>query len=229
MLTVAVPETGQNKAVWSIPEILKTHRAHHLFNKHRLFQIPLANPDLEERFSDQVFCTENVYEAGEKSVLVVFAHDFGNLRVETDSGSTTNVSMVNSYLLDTSDTVVDWVLGSGYNMIDVNVMAHLPTQFAASGPRMITKAGPKAEGKLLQYIWDNYVELAESEHVILIGHGTGCRAIMDLVNHRNVQQKVRAVVQVAGMHSIVRIDPDHSSRFAWFHEVRPLASALRVN
>ena len=70
----------------------------------------------------------------------------GNLRVETDGVSTTNVHLTNSYLvsftsrlitivlrlvkLDTSDALVNWVNKSGFNIIDVNVLAQLPTEFA---------------------------------------------------------------------------------------------------
>ena len=32
--------------------------------------------------------------------------------------------------LDTSDLIVNWVRASGYNLIDVNVLKQLPTEFA---------------------------------------------------------------------------------------------------
>lgn len=53
----------------------------------------------------------------------------GNLRVETQGATTVNVQLENSYLLDTSDTVVDWITASGYNIIDVNVLKQIPTAF----------------------------------------------------------------------------------------------------
>lgn len=34
----------------------------------------------------------------------------------------------------------------------------------------------------------------------------------------DVQGKVKAIVQVAGMHSIVRIDPNNEARRAWFRK-----------
>jgi histone deacetylase 6 len=46
-----------------------------MFTKHKLFQIPLASPDLEAAFGGQVICNEGVYEAGRESTLVVFVHD----------------------------------------------------------------------------------------------------------------------------------------------------------
>lgn len=39
-----------------IVDLLKIHRAHHMFTKHNLFQIPLASQELEEAFGGQVVC-----------------------------------------------------------------------------------------------------------------------------------------------------------------------------
>lgn len=55
--------------------MLKAYRAQHMFTKHAMYQIPLASEELESLFEGQVICTPTVYEAGEKSVLVVFVHD----------------------------------------------------------------------------------------------------------------------------------------------------------
>nr|XP_018264720.1 histone deacetylase 6/10 [Kwoniella dejecticola CBS 10117]OBR86878.1 histone deacetylase 6/10 [Kwoniella dejecticola CBS 10117] len=214
------PETFEDgsSAVTSIPDLLKLHRSWHMYEKHQLFQIPLANSELENTFGGQVLCSEGVYDAGPKGVLVVFVHDFGNLRVETDGVASTNVHLANSYLINTSDEIVNWVKREGYNLIDINVLKQLPTHFASEGPRMVSKNGPALEARLIRYIWDNYIELSEADNVVLIGHGTGCQTIMDLVNHREVEKKVKAVVQVAGLHSLVRPDPNNDTRRAWFRK-----------
>lgn len=47
----------------------------------------------------------------------------------------------------------------------------------------------------MHYIWDNYVELSESDNVVFIGHGTGCSAIMDLINTRG---ELRILPQLEG-------------------------------
>jgi hypothetical protein len=56
-------------------DILKAHRAHHLFHNHRLFQIPLASEALEESFGGQVTCSEHVCDVKPEDVLVLFVHD----------------------------------------------------------------------------------------------------------------------------------------------------------
>ncbi|WVN90743.1 uncharacterized protein L203_105985 [Cryptococcus depauperatus CBS 7841] len=209
-------ENGSS-AIFSIPDLLKVHRAHYLFTKHDLFQVPLASPDLDEAFSGQIICNESVYEVGKKGVLVVFVHDFGNLRVETEGVMSTNVHMANSYLLDTTDALISWVKNQEYNIIDVNILQQLPTRYP-TGPQMIVKRGKELEAKLMKYLWDNYIELSECEKIVLIGHGTGCQAVMDLVNEREVERKVKAVVQVAGLHSLVRPDPNDKDKLRWFKQ-----------
>jgi hypothetical protein len=45
----------------------------------------------------------------------------------------------------------------------------------------------------------------------------------------DVQGKVKAIVQVAGMHSIVRIDPNNETRRAWFRKVSGFPSCGGVD
>lgn len=56
---------------------------------------------------------------------------------------------------------------------------------------------------------------SSSTRVVRVLHLTGVEGA-DVVD---VDQKVKAVVQVAGMHSLVRIDNDNESRRAWFRAV----------
>lgn len=49
---------------------------------------------------------------------------------------------------------------------------------------MVSNSGDKLEGKLMRYLWDNYIELSDATDIIFIGHGSACGALMELVNHR---------------------------------------------
>ncbi|WOO83917.1 Histone deacetylase clr3 [Vanrija pseudolonga] len=207
------------QATTGIPDILKIYRAHHLFSQYGLFEIPLASEELNDAFASQVICTEGIFSPDSSKVLVVFAHDFGNLRVETDGVTTTDINLAKSYLIDTTDLIVDWATKqNNYNLIDVNVLKRLPTTFVRDKPKMVSNSGDKLEGKLMRYLWDNYIELTDATDIIFIGHGSACGALMELVNHRDVEHKVRAVVQVGGLHSFVRPDPANESKRAWFRQ-----------
>lgn len=87
------------RSLLTTPDILKIHRAHHLFSEYGLFEIPLASEELNDAFASQVICTEGIFNPDSSDVLVVFAHDFGNLRVETDGVTTTDINLSKSYLV----------------------------------------------------------------------------------------------------------------------------------
>lgn len=62
-------------------------------------------------------------------------------------------------------------------------------QLTFQNSKNIIARAPGEQAKLMRYLWDNYIELSECENVILIGHGSGCQAVVDLVNYRG---KLRA-------------------------------------
>lgn len=154
----APPDVGTEVDDYTTPvgDILKEYRVRHMWIQHRLYPMPIANEDLDEVFHNQILLSEGPWPA-KSDTLVVFAHDFGNLRVETDGVASTDVNLANSYLLDTSDTVVNWVKQKGWKIIDVNVLRSLRTQFA-KGPRMVSNNGDKLDGNLMRYLWDNFIE-----------------------------------------------------------------------
>lgn len=154
--------SGDGALVVPIPELLKTYRGRHMRHKHGLVPVPIASEELEAMYGGQIYCNTEVYDQRPDSVHVLFVHDFGNLRVERNSTETTDVHLTNSYLLDTSDVVVNWVLANGWNLIDVNILRQLPTTFPSEGPRMVSNRGDKHDGELLRYLWENFIEWVES-------------------------------------------------------------------
>lgn len=79
--------------------------------------------------------------------------------------------------------------------------------------------------------------LSDAKNVVLIGHGTGCQAVMEMVNHCDVEKRVKAVVQVAGLHSLVRVDPHDEPKRKWFAQsnriyvpsIHPLLAEQRLH
>ncbi|KAI9061652.1 histone deacetylase complex protein [Trametes sanguinea] len=193
----------------SIPELLKAHRQHYLYQTHGMLEVPLLSQALVDRFSAQVACTPDIMD---NNTLIVFAHEFGNLAVELDSVMTCDVRQEHSYLVDCSKQLLTWAKSEGYAVLDVNV-------FSKPFPKTKYKQDDYA-GAVMVYLWDNYVQLTAARKVVLVGHGPGCAAIMSLIQQRpaSVMKSVQGVVQVVGLHN-VPTTPSHSGLLRqWYYE-----------
>ncbi|GAA5989512.1 hypothetical protein JCM11641_005556 [Rhodosporidiobolus odoratus] len=195
-----------NKAgkIESLSEILKAHRVYELFHEYELFNVEISNAGLQDAFRDQLLVSqadanaardsENVYDA---EVLVVFMHDLGSLKAAY-TAATLDSDLERTQLLDTSRLILDWALvDHAFGVVDVNFLAHLQT---VKGQPIDPSRNRSLEKELALYIWDNLVSLSSAQHVVLVGSGAGCAALVDVVKERGnmVAQRVRACVSVLG-------------------------------
>ncbi|KAG6876790.1 hypothetical protein C0992_011752 [Termitomyces sp. T32_za158] len=143
------PREGLEEISFSIPEVLKAHRQHYLYTQYDMMQIPLLTPELEKRFSTQISCTPDIFE---NNTMVIFLHEFGNLRVQLQSSATLNVEMERSYLLDFSKELLTWVKKEHFSLLDANLFPKPVSNIS----RM--KASEDFGKDILIYLWDNYVQ-----------------------------------------------------------------------
>ncbi|CAK5281569.1 unnamed protein product, partial [Mycena citricolor] len=164
----------------SYTEVLKLHRQYYMHTAHDMMSVPLVSPSLEQLFAAQVMCTPNIFGS---ETLVLLVHEFGNLRVELASSLTCEVQLERSYLIDFAKDMLEWAKEQQYAVLD---------------------SMNEARRDLATYLWDNYVQLCNAQTIILIGHGHGCRYLMDLIDSRasTVMKTVKAVVQVMGYGSL---------------------------
>ncbi|KAF8161152.1 histone deacetylase complex protein [Crassisporium funariophilum] len=201
------PREGIEEISFSIPEILKAHRQHYLYTQHEMMQVPLMSPELEERFSSQIMCTSDIFE---NKTLVVFVHEFGNLRLELESSATCDVQLERSYLIDFSKELIAWVKNQGYSLLDANLFPK---------PATVATMSMEDVGRdVLTYLWDNYVQLSGAHRVVLIGHGPGCKPLVDLVNRRatTVTKIVKAFIQVVGLPRAPTFPNDIEDARSWY-------------
>ncbi|KAI0085134.1 histone deacetylase complex protein [Irpex rosettiformis] len=205
------PREDIEEISFSIPELLKAHRQEYLFRTHDMLAVPFASTALEDRFSSQVACTADIMD---NETLVVFIHEFGNLRAELGSALTCDLHLEHSYLVDYSKKMIEWVKQQQYALLDVNVY---PKPFQTSTLRGKT---PKDDysGELMVYLWDNYIQLTDARKIILIGHGPGCQALMHLLNNRTVglMRLVKGVIQVVGNWNVPATPVDNTELRKWY-------------
>ncbi|KAH8828004.1 histone deacetylase complex protein [Flagelloscypha sp. PMI_526] len=214
-LDVEACEPYEEVEPWAhrISDIFKAHRYTFLRDTYGMHLVPLLKPELEALFQYQVMCSPHFFDSHS---LVVFVHEFGNLRIEPQSATTCNADLESSYLLDISKQLVEWTKAEGYALLDINVLASQPPM--PPGPKS-RKVKPPADptDDVLQYLWDNYIQLCGAKRILLIGHGPGCKPLVKLADKRlrSISKIVRGVIQVVGHANTPRLPKKEELR-TWY-------------
>ncbi|KDQ57529.1 hypothetical protein JAAARDRAFT_686851 [Jaapia argillacea MUCL 33604] len=188
----AEPREELEPLCFSIPELLKAHRRENLFRTHGMLEIPLVTQELVDRLGSQIMSTTDIMD---NETMVVFAHEFGNIRAEIENTDTCNLNTEFSYMVDCSKELNAWIKSEKYSLLDVNLLPK-PHQAAERQRRSVDELGRD----LMTYLWDNYISLSNAKRVVLIGQGPGCSAMMELMQQRStrIMKVVPLVVQVVG-------------------------------
>ncbi|KAH8925681.1 Arginase/deacetylase [Atractiella rhizophila] len=184
-------------------------RTHELWKEYDMIDVPLNDEKLDNAFKHQVLCTEDVYSA---DTLVLFMHDMGNLRAEVNQISL-ETDIEKSYIIDPSKAVLKWAKRRNYGLIDVNVVAR--TNSLKESTVLPRNDEKKMEIKLAKYIWKQFVGLARATKLVLIGHGTGGNALMNILNTEPRRNKIKACVFVLGFEAPPTLDP-YSPEKEWY-------------
>lgn len=197
----------------SLPEILKSYRQQHLYATLGLLRIPLLSKDMEQRFSCQFLCSQDLFT---NKRLVVFVHEFGNLRFELESSATCNPDLEKSYLINFSTKLVEWVKADGYSLVDANLYPKSSSVVTSTR----TKTTDDILGDTLIYIWDNYIQLCGAKEIVLIGHGPGCHSLVHLMEQRpfGVYKCVKAVIQIVGSQKSPGIPMSSDDARDWYRK-----------
>ncbi|KAF7782606.1 hypothetical protein Agabi119p4_1982 [Agaricus bisporus var. burnettii] len=198
------PREDLGDITFSIPEILKAHRQHYLYTEHSMMQIPLLRSEMEQRMSAQVLCSSDIFT---NKTLVVFVHEFGNLRMELESSATCDI--------DFSKNLIEWVKADGYSLVDANLFPK-PASPASSRTKLAEDIGRDT----LIYIWDNYIQLSGANKVIFIGHGPGCQSLVSLMDRRSagIMKLVKAVIQVLGPQKMPTVPGANEDIRSWYRK-----------
>ncbi|KAA1470143.1 histone deacetylase complex protein [Dentipellis sp. KUC8613] len=206
------PSAEIDQITYTIPELLKAHRQEYMYREYEMLEVPLLHEDHQDKFSSQIMCTKDIMD---NEVLVVFAHEFGNIRAEIADGTTCSIREEHSYLVDTSKQLVAWVQTEGYALLDVNLFPKPGSPELMYAPR-----SPEQYAKeIMTYLWDNYILLSNAKRVILVGHGPGVLALTELLAARpaGVMRQVELIVQVVGYGKIPLVPSKQGADLiAWY-------------
>ncbi|KAH9958805.1 histone deacetylase complex protein [Russula dissimulans] len=207
------PKEDFEESAFAVPEILKAHRQDYMYRNFDMLEVPLMHDDIREKFSAQIMCSKDLLD---NEVLVVFAHEFGNLRVEISDRLTCDIQLESSYIIDVSKQLVNWVQQEHYGLLDVNLFPKPP-----SSDRDYPQKSPEQYAReIMTYLWDNYILLSTAKRIILIGHGPGVVGVSELLEARTagVMRHVSLVVQVVGYTKIPLVPKKGPDLITWYQK-----------
>ncbi|KIY50308.1 histone deacetylase complex protein [Fistulina hepatica ATCC 64428] len=197
---------------YTIPELVKAHRQYFLASQYHLMAIPILDSDLNERFSTQLLCSSDLFE---KQNLIVFVHEFGNLRVELENAKC-DAKLETSYFastlphIDATKAIIEWTKKENFSLVDINLFPKRPEYPAAHASK--NKDVVQMRRELLTYLWDNYIQLSGAKQIIFIGHGVAASHVLACIEQRaaGVMRQVKGIVLVIGQSEIPLLSKNSS-------------------
>ncbi|TKY86133.1 hypothetical protein EX895_004958 [Sporisorium graminicola] len=185
-------------------ELLAAYRQTVITEEYDLFEVPLYDSP-HSAFGGHALCSEGILD--QFSTIIFFVHDMGNLRSERPR-SVLDHQKEAYRLVDASKCVMDYAKSQRYGLVDINVVRQLSTNrpiLPADSRDLVLHGdveGMKEACEAAEFIWDNIIALAGRLQgpcdVVLMGLGTGCNVLTNIIDKKDVKSRVKAVVHVVG-------------------------------
>ena len=221
----ADPYTDEGLPQTNLNNLIARHRTVSLWDRYEMSEYSLAHENREYHTVAQIHGSQGLLDTSFDTV-VVFAHDMGNMRLETHFPDSSIPNNESSYLVDSSVLFLDWAKKQGFGVVDVNYFNMLPIagNFKRSlKPYMSDGAARDIDNSrelaidILLHVWDDFIQLCNTRNIVLIGHGQATHALLGLINERHVREKTRAVIQVIGMHPVPITTKEVEGLKTWYH------------
>lgn len=198
------PDSPNSPNAITIGELLSSYRKTVITCDYELFEIPLTETR-HKKFAGDVLCSQGILN--QFQTILFFVHDMGNLRMDKPRPNRPYEEAA-TQLVDASRRILDFARSKGYGIVDMNIIKEFsalnPYAPAASRRSLNSEEFESKEDacQAAAFVWDNVVSLARmsntAKNVILVGLGSGCNVLTNLIDHRDMQTYVRGVVSVVG-------------------------------
>lgn len=172
----------QNKRLDSIVRL-----AQHKILRDNYMMLPLfvLREKLAKAFESQVLFTRHLQSA--KKILVII-HDPPEIIADIDpvDGS---LSSAEAYARDAVVPYIDWAVSQDIGVLDINVPRDLVEDSDDEQDPDVKSDRQRLQMKekmreLVCYLWDNYLESYEADHIVLVGVGEAVGAVKELLISR---------------------------------------------
>ncbi|CAE6451823.1 unnamed protein product [Rhizoctonia solani] len=217
-----------------LPELFKAWRREHALKDFGLYEFPWAVPELDDSYNGQLlvrylsplpllitivhsytyFLSLTSENISTQHTLVMFVHDFGNISTELLTMKQLNIELENAWIIDTTRDFLKWCKSQQFSVIDLNMHPLIPKNEELPSEKERQETAKQA----VISAWDNLAELSDAREIVIVAHGTAGLSVMGLIDERfqNFRNKVKAVVQVCGMHTIPSVPKFQTEIRKWY-------------
>ncbi|KAG8737981.1 Histone deacetylase hda1, partial [Ceratobasidium sp. 423] len=205
------PGDTVDETVIHLPELFKAWRRESALKDFGLYEFPWAVPELDDYYKGQLLVSENI---SSQHTLIMFVHDFGNISTELLTLKQLNIELENAWIIDTTRDFLKWCKSQQFSVIDLNMHPLIVQNEELPSEKERKETAKEA----VISAWDNLAELSDAREIVIVAHGTAGLSVMGLINERfqNLRTKVKAVVQVCGMHTIPSVPKFQDEIRKWY-------------
>ncbi|KAK9464085.1 uncharacterized protein V1516DRAFT_100484 [Lipomyces oligophaga] len=196
-------------AVERLHDVIRKYQATNLFSMCQMTSLPIFRDRISRSFEDQVLCTPNFQKS---KTLFVIVHDPPEIWTEPDP-VTGEISLHETFVKDPLLMYTAWATKKNYGVVDINI------------PELYTDQEDEdynaqaAMQDLAVYVWDNFLELSDAKDIVFISVGSAAAAVVYLLGHREVRERVRGSVTFLGSKPVVPIIPAGDDYIIdWYHK-----------
>ncbi|KAK6825398.1 histone deacetylase clr3 [Apiospora arundinis] len=187
---IDVPAIGPGSS--RLHDVIRGFQRQYLAEKCGLIPLYIQREALFKSFENQVLVSPGIME---KRKIILLIHDPPELVAMPDTIDN-KVDPHNAFVMDGVISYVEWAYQNDFGIIDANI-PHYITHPEDTDP-YIQGADERTLGiqmkELMNYIWDNYLQLWEAEDIFLLGIGNAYLGVKLLLTERHCKDRISGVI-----------------------------------
>ncbi|KAK7921340.1 hypothetical protein PG985_009362 [Apiospora marii] len=187
---IDVPAVGPGSS--RLHDVIRGYQRQVLAEKCSLIPLYIQREALFKSFENQVLISPGIME---KRKIIMVIHDPPELVAMPDLIDN-KVDPHNAFVMDGVTSYIEWAHQNDFGIIDTNI-PHYITHPEDTDP-YIQGADERTLGiqmkELMNYIWDNYLQLWEAEDIFLLGVGNAYLGVKLLLTERHCKDRISGVI-----------------------------------
>ncbi|CCT73422.1 related to histone deacetylase A [Fusarium fujikuroi] len=192
---VRIPTDIQPTISSRLHDVIRNAQRQVLQAKHNMIPLYIQREHLYKSYENQVLVTPGLHQ--EKKVLIII-HDPPELLAQPDVIDR-SVDPHNAWVVDGVTDYIDWAVDQKFGVMDVNIPAYVTHDEESESyvPGFKEKALSEQIQTLVCYLWDNYLQLYDADHIFFMGVGNAYLGVKVLLLNRDCKSRISGVVNFA--------------------------------